>query len=413
MSRAGPLVIAMTLIVTPGALEANGWPEFRGPTGQGLSDEESLPVSWSHQKNVAWKKAIPGKGWSQPVVHDARIYLTTAVPAGRGHVLRALSVDAESGRIEWNVEVFRHGRARIHGKNSHASSTPVIAGDRLYVHFGTQGTACLTLEGRVIWRNTKLRYKPVHGNGGSPVLAGDVLVVNCDGGDAQFVAALDRRSGRIRWKRERPPHRGKGFSFSTPLVIEFDGRTQIVSAGSDWVVSYRPKDGREIWRVEYPHLGYSVVPRPVFGHGLVYVCTGFDSPVLLAIRPDGRGDVTKTHVVWKTRESVPRTPTPILVGDELYMVSDRGVASCLDAKTGRRHWRHRVGGNHSASLVYGDGKIYFQSEEGEGTVIEAGRKFVALSRNPMRERSLASYAIAGGAIFLRTEKHLYRIGRRE
>ncbi len=412
MSRAGSVIVLVTLLVTGGHVVASDWPEFRGPTGQGVSDAGSLPVSWDRTKSVVWRAAIPGRGWSQPVVHGGRVYLTTAVRTRRNQSLRAVRLDAKTGKISWNVEVFRHGQVSIHNKNSHASATPVVDGGRLYVHFGAQGTACLDLEGRVIWRNRELRYDSVHGNGGSPVLAGSVLVVNCDGGDVQFVVALDRHTGKIKWKKSRPPHRGKGFSFSTPLSIEVDGKTQLVSPASDWVVAYDPEDGREIWRVHYQQHGYSVVPRPLYGHGLVFVCTGFNSPSLLAIRPDGQGDVTKTHVAWITKEGIPKGPTPVLVGDEIYMVNDGNIASCLDARTGKRHWRARVGGrNHSASLVYGDGKIYFQSEEGEGTVIKAGKKFVELSRNPLRERSLASYAIADGSIFIRTEKHLYRIGK--
>jgi outer membrane protein assembly factor BamB len=388
------------------------WPQFRGPTGQGLSAEKGLPLRWSATANVAWKTALPGRGWSSPVVQAGRVYLTTAVPDGGDQSLRALCLDAGSGRVLWSSEVFRQGpRApRIHDKNSHASPTPILAGKRLFVHFGHQGTACLDTAGKVLWKSTVLAYRPVHGNGGSPVLAAGAVVFSCDGAEERFLAALDPDTGKVRWKTERRTEADRFFSFSTPLVITVKGKQQLVSPGSDVATAYDPGTGKEIWRVRYS--GYSVIPRPVFGHGLVFLSTGFEAPRLLAVRADGSGDVTDTHVAWTLRHGAPHTPSPLLVGDELYLVADRGLASCLDARTGRPHWQQRIGGNYSASPLYAAGRIYCLAEDGSAVVLRAGKKFEVLARNALGERALASPAAADGALFLRTARHLYRLAER-
>jgi outer membrane protein assembly factor BamB len=404
--------LAAALILAAAGARADNWPEFRGPTGQGVY-KGTLPLEWGPGRNVAWKQAVPGRGWSSPVVWEGRVYLTTAVPVdgAPGELsLDALALDARTGKPLWQTRVFRQPATapRIQAKNSHASPTPVVDGRHLYVHFGHQGTACLDLAGKVLWRNTELKYPPVHGNGGSPILAGDLLVFSCDGGSDPFVAALERDAGKVRWKVPRGIDAFKPFSFSTPLLIEVNGTRQIVSPGSEAVMAYEPATGKEIWRVCYPG-GYSVVPRPVYGHGLVYVCTGYESPRLLAIRPDGRGDVTTTHVAWQTRQAVPHTPSLLLDGDELYMISDGGFASCLDARTGRQHWRKRLPGAYSASPLLAGGRIYFQNEAGTGVVVQAGKEYKELARNALGERTLASYAAADGALFIRTDRHLYRI----
>jgi outer membrane protein assembly factor BamB len=411
------IFLAVVFVQFPGAAAAESWPQFRGPTGQGVSPSTGLPVEWSPTKNVAWKQAIPGRGWSSPVVDGGRVYLTTAVPVGSPAVnnqsLRALCLDAATGKILWQQEVFHQDGATApgsHEKNSHASPTPLLDGQRLYVHFGHQGTACLDLAGKVLWRNPSLKYSPVHGNGGSPILVDGKLVFSCDGGDQQFVVALDRDNGRVVWKTARTGNPDKPFSFGTPLLITVNGQPQVVSPGSGAVWAYDPASGRELWRVR--HEGYSIIPRPVYGHGLVFVGTGYDSPTVVAIRPDGKGDVTDTHVAWTLRKAAPHAPSPLLVGDELYVVSDRGVASCLDAKTGRVHWQERLGGNFSASPLFADGRIYFQNEEGVGVVLRPGTRFERLAKNALEEQTLASYAVADGALFVRTERHLYRIQQR-
>jgi outer membrane protein assembly factor BamB len=391
---------------------AEDWPEFRGPTGQGLASGDKWPVHWNSKENVVWKVPIPGEGWSSPIVADGRVYLTTSLnPESAGSLsLQVLCLDAGTGKLIWQKEVFRKedaAKLSKHSKNSHASSTPLIHGGKLFAHFGSLGTACLDLSGTILWQNKELAYSPVHGNGGSPAYVDGVLVLNCDGGDKAFVAGLDTENGKVLWTTPRTANAVKKFSFSTPLAITAGGRTQVISPGSDAVCAYEPKTGQEIWQVEYD--GYSVVPRPVFGHGLIFVSSGFDAPSLLAVRPDGKGDVSATHVVWRTKLSVSLTPSFLLAGDELYMVTDNGIATCLDARTGNVHWRERVGGSYSASPLFAAGNIYFQSEQGTGVVVKAGKAFEVVAKNPLGERTLASYAAADGAFFIRTEKHLYKI----
>jgi len=409
----GALVMA-SLLAAGRSATAEDWPQFRGPTGQGISREKGLPTEWDQEKNVAWKSAIPGNGWSSPALSQGRLYLTAAVPVDEGSgsdslKLAALCVDAATGATLWQTSVFEQGpdAPKIHSKNSHASPTPIVAGGKVYVHFGHQGTACLDLAGNILWKNTELKYPPVHGNGGSPELVDGLLIFACDGGKDPFVAALDAATGKVQWKFERPGDAAKKFAFCTPLTIVVNGQKQVIIPGADSVSALDPQTGKEIWRVRYQ--GYSVIPRPVYGHGMVFLSTGYDSPVAMAIRVDGQGDVTDSHVEWTLKKGAPNTPSMLLVGDDLYMVSDRGVASCVDAKTGKVHWQERVGGNYSASPVFADGKVYLQSEEGTGIVLAPGQTFEKLAENALGERSLASYALGDGAIFLRTEKHLYRI----
>jgi outer membrane protein assembly factor BamB len=407
------ILTAFLLLIT--LASAEDWPEFRGPTGQGIVRDAALPVEWSPARNVAWKRALPGQGWSSPIVHQGRIYLTSAVPVAGSKqndlALTALCLEAKSGELLWQKEVFRQDGAKapkIHAKNSHASPTPLTDGRHLYVHFGHQGTACLDLGGQIVWRNGDFKYDPEDGNGGSPILVDDRLIFSCDGNDQQFAVALDRASGKVLWKTARKPDSKFKYAYSTPLLITVNGQQQVISPGPGAVWAYDPANGKEIWRVRYG-AGYSVVPRPVFGHGLVYICTGFDTPNLLAIRPDGAGDVTSTHVAWTGRRGVPLITSLLLVGDELYMVSDKGIASCLDARTGNVHWQERLGGAYSASPLVADGKVYFQSEEGTSVVVKAGKRFEQLARNSLEERTLASCAASAGALYIRTEKHLYRI----
>jgi len=397
-----------------GSGSALDWPEFRGPGGQGISNARNVPLNWGSSSNIVWRAVISGIGWSSPVLRGGRLYVTTAVIATEksNPSLRALCLDAGNGKILWDTEVFVHtGSTNIHNKNSHASPTPVVEEDRLYVHFGHQGTACLDLDGKVLWRNTSLRYSPLHGGGGSPIVVDDALIFSCDGTSDPFVAALNKKTGQILWKTARTLDAKKKFSFSTPLVIHPNGRSrsQVISPSSGAVYAYNPKDGRELWRVRYAE-GYSVVPRPVFGHGLVFISTAFDSPEVMAIRPDGQGDITESHVVWKLAKGAPKTPSMLLVGDELYFVSDNGIASCVDAKTGQVHWAERVGGNYSASPLLADGRIYLQNEEGVAVVLAPGKTFQELARNSIGERTLASYAVTDGALFIRTEAHIYRVG---
>lgn len=411
MLRRITLWAGLVLLSVASSNAAGDWPEFRGPTGQGHAATTRLPLEWSNTRNLAWKQAVPGHGWSSPALKDGRVFLTSAVGGDGGSTmsLRALCLDEGSGKILWDVEVFGGAQAtRIHTKNSYASPTPLVADDRVYVHFGHQGTACLDPEGKVLWRNTSLAYPPVHGGGGSPILAGDALIFSCDGESDPFVVALDKSTGKVLWKTKRVTTAKKTFSFSTPLLISVNGQPQVISPGSGVVCALDPKTGREIWRARYGE-GYSVIPRPVFGHGLLFIATGFDQPTVIAVRPDGQGDVTDTHIAWTLKKGAPNTPSLLLAGEELYMVSDGGIASCVDVKTGRVHWQERIGGNYSASPIHAGGRIYFQNEEGTGVVLKAGREFEKLASNALGERTLASYAVGDGALFIRADKHLYKV----
>jgi len=390
------------LLATP--LLAEDWPQFRGPAGQGHSAEKGLPLNWSGTQNVRWKTPIPGSGWSSPSIAGNTIWLTTAT--GDGASLRLLSLDATTGKVGGNTEVFRVGDKGpgLHQKNSFASPTAIVQGDRIYVHFGFYGTACLNTKGEILWKQI-VKYEPQHGPGGSPVLFEDLLIFSCDGFDAQFVIALDAVTGKTRWKTAR----GKGNqAYTTPLLIDVAGKAQLVSPGAHHAYAYDPRTGKELWYIEYGD-GFSNVPRPVYAHGLVYICSGFFQPILFAVRPDGRGNVTKSHVAWSHPRAVPLTPSPVVVGDDLYMISDNGIGTCLDAKTGKQHWQHRIGGNHSASPIAADGRIYFLSEEGESTVIAPAKEYTQLAKNVIDERTLASIAVSGKAFFLRGDRHLYRI----
>lgn len=407
--------VLMSLLLLPAVLQAEDWPEFRGPTGQGHSTARGLPIRWSTTESVKWKQAIPGKGWSSPAAVGNRIYLTTAVPRvaadeTSGFTLRVVCLSAADGSISWDTPIAEQpaDAPRIHGKNSHASPSPIVHGDQIYVHFGHQGTACLDLNGKVVWMNSEIKYSPVHGNGGSPAISAEHLIFSCDGGDNPFVVALNLKSGRVSWRSPRACEAAKKFAFSTPLVIEVNGQTQVISPGSHSVNSFDVTTGRELWRVRYE--GYSVIPRPVFGQGLIFVSTSYDAPEVLAIRPDGEGDVTETHIAWRQKKAAPHTPSLLLHGEELYMVSDGGIASCLDASTGSPHWQQRLGGNYSASPLLAEDRIYFQNETGLGTVVRANKKFEQLATNNLNEPTLASYGVTGNDLLIRTESSLYRIG---
>jgi len=401
-----PLALSLLLALTGLVAHAEDWPEFRGPTGQGHSLERGLPLEWSESRNVLWKVPVPGRGWSSPVVSAGRVWVTTATENGAS--LRALAYDVESGREEVNTEVFRlRGGRLLNPKNSRASPTPVVEGDRVYVHFGADGSAALTTSGEVVWK-TQLRYESQHGNGGSPVLYGDLFIVSCDGSDTAFVVALDKRTGRVVWKT--PRRQPADQAYSTPLVIRVGDRDQVVSVGAFRAAAYDPLSGREIWWVGYGD-GFSNVPRPVYARGLVYIATGFQQPSLLAVRTDGGG--SRARVAWTLSRSAPYTPSPLLVGDELYLVNDVGIASCLDAMTGATCWRERLGGNYSASPVFADGRIYFLSEEGAATVIAPGREFRKLAVNLLDGATLASMAVAHQSFFIRSHSHLYRVGTKK
>ena len=392
------------------------WPEFRGPSGDGTAHQARLPTEWSRQQNIAWRAELPGEGWSSPVVVGNKIYLTAAVPQtpaepASGFDLVLLIVDGDSGRRLRQVTLFRKGPdgPRIHQKNSQASATPVFDGQRLYVHFGHHGTACTTLDGEVIWKNDSLEYRPVHGNGGSPVVVAGKVIFARDGAETSEITALDASTGELAWQTPRDVETRKTFSFSTPLVLKEGKRTQVIVPGSNVVQSVAPETGEELWRVTYQ--GYSVVPRPIYHAGLVFVSTGFNRATLLAIDPSGRGDVTQTHVRWRADSAIPKTPSLVGFDDKIAMVSDQGIASCYEAETGKRQWIERIGGNFSASPLLAGNRLYLVSEDGACTVLDVSGSPSELAVNNLGEQTLASPAVIDDDLLIRTAAALYRIGR--
>lgn len=411
--------LLLVLLLFPAfASASDDWPVFRGPQGNGVIDVE-LPLKWSSSENVAWQSDLPGGGWSSPVVGGNRIYLTAAIPdsataddSDDGYMLSVLVLDVDSGKLLETIPVMEQTKerpSRIHKKNSHASPTIILSNDRIFVHFGYQGTACLSREGDVIWRNRDLYFNPTHGNGGTPVLVDNHLIFTCDGDKEPKIVALEASTGEIAWSTPRPVSAKKTFSFCTPTVIEVDGQKQVVAPGSDCVLALDPATGDTIWDVRYD--GYSVVPKPVFDRGLVFISTSFDKSKLLAIRPNGNGVVTDTHVAWRADRNVPKTPSMIAHDGLVYSISDNGVAVCWEAETGEQIYQKRVGGNYSASPLLANGRLYFTSEEGLTTVVRAGREYEKLAENEIGERTLASLAVVRQSILLRTESKLYRLGR--
>ena len=390
------------------------WPQFRGPRGDGHSDATGVPLKWSETENIVWKTAVPGKGYSSPVIGGNSIWMTTATEKDRS--LRAVCVDRKTGKILHDVEIFflTRKKMKVWPTNSNASPTPVLDEGRLYVHFGKFGNACLdAATGEIIWKNKKLRIYHEVGPGSSPIVWKNLMIVNYDGYDKQFVVALDKTTGDVVWKTKRSgkqPRRGtEKKSHSTPVIVKDATRTQMISPSSDWVYSYDPATGKELWLADYGPLGFEVIPRPVVGHGMVYVTTGTGTPQLLAIRYDGNGDVTESHIVWRYKKNISQIPSLLLVGDLLFMVSDKGISTCLDAKTGKVFWKNRVGRSCSASPVYVDGRIYSLSHSGKSVVVKPGKKREVLAVNHLDGLFKASIAVAGRAMYVRSATHLYRI----
>jgi outer membrane protein assembly factor BamB len=432
--RLGVLAALLTCGTT--AALADGWPQFRGPGGQGHAAVDAAPLRWSETDNLHWKTPIPGRAWSSPVVLGDRIWMTTAVetpgtpeqlraaldrlgvPVPSPHLasrvlLKAIEVDRETGEVLRELTLLEIAQpVIINSTNSYASPTPVVEPGRLYCDFGTLGTVCLdTASGEIHWTR-RLEVEHQVGPGSSPLVHGNLLILVRDGCDRQYVTALDKHTGQTVWATDRPPMTTPVAvyrkAFSTPLVIEHQGREQLVIPGAQWMAAYDPATGRELWRVDTGPT-FSNSARPVYGHGLVFCGTAFGGSYLLAIRPDGPGDVTRSHVVWQTQRSVPRRSSPLLVDGDLYMVADNGIATCLDAATGQERWTERLGGTFSASPVFAAGRIYLFSENGTTTVIQPGSPFRMLAANPLDGHIMATPAFDGRSLFLRTATHLYRI----
>ncbi len=402
----------------PVRLSADNWSQFRGPQGNGIANNQALPTEWSETKNVRWFAKLPGLGWSSPVVVNGRIYLTTAISENEDPKLLSgsqqlwlICLDSHDGHEIFSRQVLKQDEnaPKVHGKNSHASPTPVIEGDRIFMHFGHQGTAAMDLEGNLVWTNRENPYPPTHGNGSSPVIVGDLLIVTCDGGNEPCTLALEKTTGKQVWKTPREVQVERKFSFCSPSLFSIDGKDQLISAGSNIVQSLDPKNGSVIWSVKYD--GYSVVPKPIMNQGLVFICTGFGPTTLLAIDPSGSGDVTESHVRWQYKNtSVPKTPSLIAYRDQIIMSSDQGVGVAVDCKTGEEIWRKRLGGNYSASPLLNGDLIYLQSEQGDATVMQLGEEPQEIAKNSLPGRIFASFAIIDNDLLIRAEEGLYRIG---
>jgi hypothetical protein len=382
----------------------------------------------------AWKAPLPGIGWSSPIVIGDRIWVTAAEqtalnektyeqkladhPYGpdefQAHAtvkLVAVELDADSGKILRRIDLLEVADpAPIHMANSYASPTPVTDGERVYCQFGSLGTFCVGIaSGEILWRQT-FAVEDITGPASSPVLWGDHLILARDGCEQQYVVALNKRTGDVVWRQTRPPieaaegkHRR---AFSTPLVIEVAGQTQLIAPAAHWVVSYDPLNGEELWRARMAN-GHALVPRPAYANGLVYVCSGYHQPQLFAVRVDGSGDVTETHIQWTHDRQVPLISSPLVAGGEIYFVSTIGIATCLDAESGERLWQERLSGNFAASPLLADDKLYFTSKEGITTVVRPGRVYQELARNRLFGQTMSSLAVTGESLLIRTAAALY------
>lgn len=392
---------------------ADDWGGFRGPTGDGRAAKSSPPVEWSEGRNVRWKTALAGKAWSSPVVMGHTVWLTNATEDGRR--LSLLAVDLETGRVDRDLTLFEIAEpAFCHDFNSYASPTPVANDGLVWAHFGSAGTACVdATSGKILWSRQDLPCDHHRGAGSSPILFNGLLFLTFDGYDRQYIAALDARTGRTVWQRDRDIDYGTDDgdmkkSYATPTVLDAGGRKLLVAPSAVATIAYDATTGEPLWTVR--HGGYNAAARPVVSHGLVIINTQ-SGDRLLAVRPDGRGDVTGSHVAWRFGKSTPTRPSQSVFGDHLYMVSDTGIFSCLDVRSGEAVWSERRSGRHTASLVEASGRLYAFDEDGAGLVVEATPEgFRLLAENKLDDGCMASPAVVGDDLIVRTKRHLYRIG---
>lgn len=442
ISKSGVL-IALSLISIVSTAKADDWPEFRGPTGDGIARAENIPDKIDEDTNLVWKTVLPGRGWSSPVFDGSYIWVTAAEEIFPGEEerikilesqgeeakkfkarqvaksieLSAMQVDFESGKIVKTLPLITIDNPQtIHALNSFASPTPVLKNGKLYAHFGAFGTFCIdTASGEVDWeRQIELEHSV--GPGSSPFVYEDKLILICDGTDRQFVTALDTKTGATAWLTDRPEMRAaKGDqkkAYNTPVLVEEGGKPQLICMGAQWLVSYEPDSGEEIWRLDHGS-GFSVVPRPVYSrkHKLLYFSTGFGKPVLIAVKVDGKGDITGSDkIAWSESKRIPARPSPLLIEDELYVIADGGITTCLNAATGETYWNDRIDGNYSASPLFADGKIFVASHEGVVTVFKPGKTFSPISKSEMGEAIMASPIAVKEALLIRSEHAIYRFG---
>ena len=397
------------------AVAATPWPEFRGGTGDGVSQEHNLPVEWSEARGVAWKTAIPGKAWSSPVIWDDLVWFSNATEDGTR--LSAVAVARDNGRIVHNITVFEIAAPQFcHPFNSYASCTPAIERDRLYLHYGSAGTACLDTEsGEILWTRQDLPCDHFRGPGSSPIIHGNLLIVALDGFDLQYVVALDKTTGKTMWRKDRNIDYGTTDgdakkAYPTATVIRSQGREQVIIPSAGATIAYDPTSGEELWRVR--HGGMNASARPLFAHGLVYINTAAGGMKFLAVRPDGIGDVTGTQIAWKSSQGTGSRSSQLLLGEKLFLISDAGTASVLDAVSGKALSQKRLSGEFSASPILADGRIYASNQGGDTFVLSAADPSTVLATNTLDDGCMASPAVFDAAIYLRTKTHLYRLGNR-
>ncbi len=431
------LTVASSASLTQTGIADDEWPQFRGPEGQGRTEITGLPLTWSETENVVWKTPLPGEGHSSPVISGNQIWVTSAIAeklsdeemqkrlatiknpqslqlAGAMQ-LQAICVNRDSGKILHAVTLFTISAPEPkHALNSYASPTPVITGNRVICHFGTYGTACVNREtGEVLWRNDALKLEHQNGPGSSPVVWEDLAIVHLDGTNTQSIVALKLQNGEVAWQTMRSgqmdPTPELQKAYCTPLLVRTADRPLLISPAANWVYGYDPRDGREIWKASYGQLGFSTVPRPVISGDKVYVATSYMQSRLLAVRFDGAGDVTSSHIAWTSDKQIPQKPSMIAREGRLYFVSDKGIARCLDAATGEEKWFDRLPGDYSASPLSAEDRLYFFNQDGICTVLKTGDAFEKLAENKLDAGYMASPAVAGKALFLRTATALYRL----
>ena len=401
------------------------WPEFRGPNANGIIDgqKRGLPISWSEEKNVAWKTKIEGKAWSSPVIWEDQIWLTNS--SANGESMDAICINTNDGKITYKVNLFKNETVEPLGNNvnSYGSPSPVIEEGMVYIHFGSYGTAAInTTNGKESWRRTDLKCRHFRGPGSSPILFKDLLILTMDGIDYQYIIALDKKTGVTKWKTERSTKwddvepngkiRGDGDlrkAYTTPTFTEVSGKIIMISPGAKSCFAYDPSTGKELWNITYS--GYSNASRTVLYKDNAIINSGYGKPHLISVKidPKANGDISKSHINWDIFKRVPKRSSPIIVGDQLYMTTDEGILSCLDVKTGESIWSDRIPGHYSASPIYADGYLYFFSEMGDCYVITPGKELNLVSKNKLESGFMASPAVSGKAIFARSKTHLYRI----
>ncbi len=403
------------------------WNQFRGPHGDGTSTETGMPIEFGEDSpEILWKTPVPGRAWASPVIWGRQIWLSNApelqqVSPQKPKIdppldMSVVCLDLENGELLNQQMLFQVDQPQItDGSASYASSTPYIEEGRIYLHYGAYGTACLdTRTFETIWKRNDLPCNHYRGPGSSPVVDGNLLYLTFDGYDYQYLIALNKFTGETVWKKDRGDW---GISdgdakkaYSTPIVIEINGRKQLVSTFAGGTVAYDPLDGSPIWTVK--HGGMNAAARPLFGRGLVYINTADGPNPLIAVRPDGLGDITSKQV-WRATKAVPKRGSQLLVDDAIYMVNDGGVAVCLNADTGKEIWAKRLPGEYWSSPIFADGLIYCLSQQGDVPVFKAAKKFELMAENKFDEGFLASPAVAHNSLILRSKGHVYRVARRQ